>query len=226
MRVVIAVDSLLSLTGMSTLLREHGCEVVAEVGDGDAALAAARRHSPDVAILDIRMPPTHTDEGLIAATRIREECPGTAVLVLSHYIQPSYAMRLIESYPSEMGYLLKDRITDSALLLDALRRLADGECVIDPTIVARCMRERARGGELDVLTDREREVLAQLAEGRSNTGIAKALYIAERTVETHTTQIFQKLGLHNSSDTHRRVLAVLAYLRSPDRTQQSQHTGT
>jgi DNA-binding NarL/FixJ family response regulator len=137
--------------------------------------------------------------------------------VLSHYVQPSYAVRLIETYPRGMGYLLKDRITDSALLLDALRRLIDGECVIDPTIVARCMHERNRGGALDVLTDREREVLAQIAEGRSNTSIAKTLFIAERTVETHTTQIFQKLGLHTSTDTHRRVLAVLAYLRSAQR---------
>jgi DNA-binding NarL/FixJ family response regulator len=218
MRVVIADDSLLTRTGISTLLRDHGCEVVAEVGDGDAALAAVRRHTPDVAILDIRMPPTHTDEGLSAAVQIRAECPATAVLVLSHYVQPSYALRLIGTYPGGMGYLLKDRVTDSALLLDGLRRLTDGECVIDPTIVARCIRERNRGGALDVLTDRERDVLAQIAEGRSNTGIAKNLYIAERTVETHTTQIFQKLGLHSTTDTHRRVLAVLKYLRSTDRT--------
>ena len=137
-------------------------------------------------------------------------------LVLSHYVQPSYAIRLIESYPGGMGYLLKDRLTDSAVLLDALRRLCDGECVVDPTIVAQCMRQRANRSELDALTTREREVLAQLAEGRSNTAIAEALFIAERTVETHTTQIFQKLGLSASSDTHRRVLAVLAYLRSTD----------
>jgi DNA-binding NarL/FixJ family response regulator len=216
MRVVIADDSLLTRTGITALLRDHGCEVVAEVGDGDAALAAARRHTPDVAIVDIRMPPTYTDEGLKAAAQIRGHCPATAVLVLSHYVQPSYAFRLIDTYPGGMGYLLKDRITDSALLLDALHRLIDGECVIDPTIVARCMRQRNRGGALDVLTDREREVLAQIAEGRSNTGIAKTLHIAERTVETHTTQIFQKLGLQSSIDTHRRVQAVLTYLRSTD----------
>jgi DNA-binding NarL/FixJ family response regulator len=159
-------------------------------------------------------PPTHTDEGLTAALQIREERPETAVLVLSHYVQPSYAFRLIEIYPGGMGYLLKDRITDSALLLDAMHRLTDGECVVAPTIVARCMRDRSRGGALDVLTDRERDVLTQIAEGKSNAGIAKSLYIAERTVETHTTQIFQKLGLVSSADSHRRVLAVLAYLRS------------
>ena len=164
------------------------------------------------------MPPTHTDEGLVAALQIRAECPSTAVLVLSHYVQPSYAIRLIETFPGGMGYLLKDRVTDRALLLDAMHRLSDGECVIDPTIVARWMSHRTNRRELAALTvtDREREVLAQLAEGRSNNGIARVLFIAERTVETHTTQIFQKLGLETSVDTHRRVLAVLAYLRSTD----------
>ena len=215
-RVVIADDSLITRAGIAALLDEMGCDVVASVGDGETALESVRRLSPDVAIVDIRMPPTHTDEGLTVALRIRAECPSTAVLVLSHYVQPSYAIRLIESYPSGMGYLLKDRLTDSAVLLDALRRLCDGECVVDPTIVAQCMRQRANRSELDALTTREREVLAQLAEGRSNTAIAEALFIAERTVETHTTQIFQKLGLSASSDTHRRVLAVLAYLRSTD----------
>lgn len=216
MRVVIADDSLLTRAGISALLSEVGCDVVAEVGDGDAAVAAVRHHAPDVAIVDIRMPPTHTDEGLTAALQIRAECPSTAVLVLSHYVQPSYAIRLIETFPGGMGYLLKDRVTDSSLLLDALRRLQDGECVIDPTIVARCMSQRSNSGELAALTGREREVLGQLAEGRSNSGIASALFIAERTVETHTTQIFQKLGLQTAGDTHRRVLAVLAYLRSTD----------
>ena len=216
MRVVIADDSLITRAGVSALLEELGCEVVASVGDGDAALDSVRRLAPDVAIVDIRMPPTHTDEGLTVAVRVRAECPSTAVLVLSHYVQPSYAIRLIESYPGGMGYLLKDRLTDSAVLLDALRRLCDGECVVDPTIVAQCMQQRTNRSELDALTTREREVLAQLAEGRSNAAIADALFIAERTVETHTTQIFQKLGLSASSDTHRRVLAVLAYLRSTD----------
>jgi DNA-binding NarL/FixJ family response regulator len=215
-RVVIADDSLITRAGLSALLDDLGCDVVASVDDGDAALESVRRLTPDVAIVDIRMPPTHTDEGLIVAVQVRAECPSTAVLVLSHYVQPSYAIRLIESYPGGMGYLLKDRLTDGAVLLDALRRLCDGECVVDPTIVAQCMQQRANRSELDALTPREREVLAQLAEGRSNAAIAEALFIAERTVETHTTQIFQKLGLSASSDTHRRVLAVLAYLRSTD----------
>ena len=216
MRVVIADDSLITRAGISALLGEVGCDVVAEVGDGDAALRAVLELSPDVAILDIRMPPTHTDEGLTAALQIRAECPSTAVLVLSHYVHPSYAIRLISTFPGGMGYLLKDRLTNSSLLLDALRRLCDGECVIDPTIVAKCMKQRTQRGELDMLTARERDVLAQLAEGRSNTAIAATLFIAERTVETHTTQIFLKLGLEPSGDTHRRVLAVLAYLRSND----------
>jgi DNA-binding NarL/FixJ family response regulator len=216
MRVVIADDALLTRAGISALLIEAGHEVVAEVGDGAAALAAVRCHTPDVAIVDIRMPPTHTDEGLTAALQIRAECSSTAVLVLSHYVQPSYAIRLIETFPGGMGYLLKDRITDSALLMDALHRLTEGECVIDPTIVARCMSQRTNRSGLDALTSRERDVLAELAQGRSNTGIATTLFIAERTVETHTTQIFQKLGLHSSDDTHRRVLAVLAYLRATD----------
>ena len=216
MRVVIADDSLLTRTGISTLLNEVGFTVVAEVGNAEDARSAVRAHHPDVAILDIRMPPTYTDEGLIAALQIREENASTAVLVLSQYVRPSYAIRLIETYPSAMGYLLKDRVTDRILLIDALRRLKDGECVIDPTIVARCMKQGSKKSGLEALTDREREVLAQLAEGRSNSGIAATLFIAERTVETHTTQIFQKLGLASSTDTHRRVLAVLAYLRSTD----------
>ena len=216
MRVVIADDSLLTRTGISTLLNEVGFTVVAEFGNAEDARSAVRAHRPDVAILDIRMPPTYTDEGLTAALQMRDESASTAILVLSQYVRPSYAIRLIETYPSGMGYLLKDRVTDRILLIDALRRLKDGECVIDPTIVARCMKQRSNTSGLDVLTDREREVLAQLAEGRSNSGIAAALFIAERTVETHTTQIFQKLGLATSADTHRRVLAVLAYLRSTD----------
>jgi DNA-binding NarL/FixJ family response regulator len=215
-RIVIADDSLITRTGVSALLEELGCEVVAAVADGDAVLRAVRSHAPDVAIVDIRMPPTFTEEGLNVALQIRAERPSTAVLVLSHYVEPSYALRLIETYPGGSGYLLKDRLTESSVLLDALRRLCDGECVIDPTIVARCMRRRNTRGELDALTDRELDVLAQLAEGRSNKAIAATLFIAERTVETHTTQIFQKLGLQTSSDTHRRVLAVLAYLRSAD----------
>ncbi len=214
MRVVIADDSLLTRAGLESILTELGCTVVAEARDGPAAVEAVVAHGPDVAILDIRMPPTHTDEGLVAAGQIKARAPAVAVLVLSQYVEPAYAMRLIETYPGGMGYLLKERVLDAAVLLDALRRLVDGECVIDPTIVAQFMARKRTPDPLDDLTDREREVLAQLAEGRSNTAIAAALFIAERTVESHTTQIFQKLGLESSSDVHRRVSAVLAYLRS------------
>jgi DNA-binding NarL/FixJ family response regulator len=214
MRVVVADDSLLTRAGIVAILREVGCEVVAEARDGVEALAAVRVHRPDVAVLDIRMPPTHTDEGLVAAHEIHAAFPKTAVLVLSQYVEPAYAMRLIETYPGGLGYLLKERVLDAAVLLDALRRLVDGECVIDPTIVAQFMHPNRKPDPLDILTDREREVLAQLAEGRSNSAIAAALYIAERTVESHTTQIFQKLGLESSTDVHRRVSAVLTYLRS------------
>jgi len=214
MRVVVADDSLLTRSGIVAILREVGCEVVAEARDGVEAMAAVRTHQPDVAVLDIRMPPTHTDEGLVAAHEIQAGYPETAVLVLSQYVEPAYAMRLIETYPGGLGYLLKERVLDPAVLLDALRRLVDGECVIDPTIVAKFMHPKREPDPLDVLTDREREVLAQLAEGRSNAAIAATLFIAERTVESHTTQIFQKLGLESSTDVHRRVSAVLTYLRS------------
>ena len=217
MRVVIADDSLITRAGVERAARTTSAATSwRRSATAPPHSRACASYAPDVAIVDIRMPPTHTDEGLTVAVQIRAESPSTAVLVLSQYVQPSYAIRLLESYPGGMGYLLKDRLTDSAMLLDALRRLCDGECVIDPTIVAQCMKQRANRSALDTLTKRERDVLAQLAEGRSNAGIAAALFIAERTVETHTTQIFQKLDLDSSADTHRRVLAVIAYLRSTD----------
>ena len=211
---MVADDSLLTRAGIIAILREVGCDVVAEARDGREAVEAVRLHRPAVAVLDIRMPPTHTDEGLVAAHEIQARYPGTAVLVLSQYVEPAYAMRLIETFPGGLGYLLKERVLDGAVLLDALRRLTDGECVIDPTIVAQFMHPKREPDPLGVLTDREREVLGQLAEGRSNTAIATVLFITERTVESHTTQIFQKLGLESSTDVHRRVAAVLAYLRS------------
>jgi DNA-binding NarL/FixJ family response regulator len=214
MRVIVADDSLLTRSGIVAVLREAGCDIVGEARDGTEALAAVRTHRPDVAVLDIRMPPTHTDEGLVAAREIQASFGETAVLVLSQYVEPAYAMRLIETYPGGMGYLLKERVLDAAVLMDALRRLVDGECVVDPTIVARFMHPKREPDPLDVLTDREREVLGQIAEGRSNTAIASALFITERTVESHTTQIFQKLGLESATDVHRRVSAVLTYLRS------------
>jgi DNA-binding NarL/FixJ family response regulator len=168
---------------------------------------------PDVAVADIRMPPTHTDEGIVAARRIREQHPGTAVVVLSQYVEPAYAQRLLADQPGGLGYLLKERVSDIAVLVDALRRVCDDECVIDPTIVSRLMQVRRQGSTLDALTPREREVLALMAEGRSNAGIADQLFLSERTVEATCAQVFRKLGLEASRDDNRRVLAVLALLR-------------
>jgi DNA-binding NarL/FixJ family response regulator len=214
MRVVVADDTLVTREGIVRLLRDAGVEVVAQAGDGGELLRHVAVHRPDVAIVDIRMPPTHTDEGLVAAQQIRAENPTIGVLVLSHYVEPSYAMRLIEEQPERVGYLLKERIFDVATLVDALRRIVDGETVIDPTIVSRLVRRRRLRDPMSDLTDREREVLGLVAEGMSNRAIASRLFVTDRTVEAHVTQIFQKLGLTESPDQHRRVLAVLAFLRS------------
>ena len=214
MRVVVADDVMLVREGIVRLLTDAGIEVVAEAHDGDGLVREVRRERPDVAIVDIRMPPTHTDEGLVAAQAIRAEHPETAVLILSEYVEASYAMRLIEELPERVGYLLKERVFDVAVLVDALRRLTEGETVIDPTIVSRLMGRRRREDPLAELTGREREVLGLIAEGMSNQAIAARLFVTDRTVEAHTTHIFSKLGLHESRNQHRRVLAVLAFLRS------------
>lgn len=214
MRVVVADDVMLVREGIVRLLTDAGIEVAAETGDADGLLRHVRRERPDVAIVDIRMPPTHTDEGLVAAQAIRAEQPGTAVLVLSEYVEASYALRLIEELPERVGYLLKERIFDVAVLVDAMRRLTEGETVIDPTIVARLVGRRRRHDPLAELTDREREVLGLIAEGLSNRAIAARLFVTDRTVEAHTKHIFAKLDLPESADQHRRVLAVLTFLRS------------
>ena len=177
-------------------------------------LREVRLKRPDAAIADIRMPPSHTDEGLVAAQRIRAEQPEVAVLVLSQYVEPSYAMRLLEEHPERVGYLLKQRVFDVAVLVDALRRIGEGETVVDPTIVSRLVGRRRRQDPLADLTPREREVLGLLAEGLSNGAIASRLVVTERTVEAHVKQVFLKLGLEVSPHSHRRVLAVLALLRS------------
>jgi DNA-binding NarL/FixJ family response regulator len=215
MRVVVAEDVMLTREGITRLLTDAGLEVAAAVGDAAALLRAVGATQPDAAIVDIRMPPTHTDEGLAAAQQIRATHPAVSVLILSQYIEPHYAMRLLEDHPERTGYLLKERVFDVASLIDALRRLADGETVVDPTIVARLFSRRRRADPLGQLTEREREVLALVAEGLSNRAIATGLFVTERTVEAHVKQIFQKLGLSTDPDSHRRVLAVLAYLRSP-----------
>jgi DNA-binding NarL/FixJ family response regulator len=168
-----------------------------------------------VAIVDIRMPPTHTDEGLVAAREIHTRHPDVGVLVLSHHLDSEYAVRLLDESPGRAGYLLKDRVSDIALVVDALQRLREGECVVDPTIVARLMARRRAAGPLDELTDREREVLRLIAEGHSNRAICETLFLSPKTVEGHIRQIFLKLNLPDSPGQHRRVLAVLAFLRAP-----------
>jgi DNA-binding NarL/FixJ family response regulator len=214
MRVVVAEDVMLTREGITRLLTDAGVEVVGEAGDAAALLRAVRATQPDAAIVDIRMPPTHTDEGLVAAQQIRAEHPDIGVLILSQYIEPHYAMRLLDEHPERVGYLLKERVFDVANLTDALRRLADGETIVDPTIVARLFARKRLAGPLDQLTDREREVLALVAEGLSNRAIATRLFVTERTIEAHVKQIFLKLGLNTDPQSHRRVLAVLAHLRS------------
>jgi len=214
MRVVVADDTMLTREGIVRLLEDAGIDVVAQAEDGEGLLRHVRLARPDAAIVDIRMPPTHTDEGLVAAQAIRAEHPDVGVLVLSQYVEANYAMRLLEEHPERIGYLLKERVFDVAILLDALRRIVDGETVIDPTIVSQLFGRRRREDPLAELTDREREVLSTVAEGLSNKGIAQRLFITERTVEAHVKQIFLKLGLAADPESHRRVLAVLAYLRA------------
>lgn len=214
MRVVIADDEVLLREGLERLLTEAGFEVTGKAGNPDELLRNVRLTRPDAAIVDIKMPPTHTDEGLEAANQIRSNYPQTAVLVLSHYLDSRYAARLIEQHPGRVGYLLKERLSDLALLTDALARLHDGECVIDPTIVSRLL-HRSRASPLDELTDRERDVLALIAEGRSNKAISDRLYLSPKTVEGHVKHIFQKLNIDESPNDHRRVLAVITYLRAP-----------
>ena len=214
MRVVVADDVMLTREGIAHLLEDAGIDVVAQAEDAEALLREVRLKRPDAAIADIRMPPSHTDEGLVAAQRIRTEHPDIAVLVLSQYVEPSYAMRLLEEHPERVGYLLKQRVFDVAVLVDALRRITEGETVIDPTIVSRLVGRQRRENPLTELTPRESEVLGLVAEGLSNGAIASRLFVTERTVEAHVKQVLQKLGLAVKPDSHRRVLAVLAYLRS------------
>jgi DNA-binding NarL/FixJ family response regulator len=214
MRVVIADDEVLLREGLERLLGEAGLDVVGKVGTADELRRKVELVRPDVVIVDIKMPPTHTDEGLVIAEELRESHPEIAVLVLSHYVEPRYAMRLIEQHTGGVGYLLKERVSDVAVLVDALARVHEGECVVDPTIVARLVNRRRAPSALDELTEREREVLALIAEGRSNQGISERLYLSPKTIEAHVKHIFMKLGVDESRDDHRRVLAVLAYLRA------------
>jgi serine/threonine-protein kinase len=214
MRIVIADDTMLIREGTARLLEDAGFEIVGKADDAHRLLRAVALDHPDVAIVDIKMPPTYTDEGLVAAEQIRAAYPQVGVLVLSQYLESRYATRLLEHHPEASGYLLKERVSDIAVLADAIRRIHEGECVLDPTIVARLIQRPRHQGPLDELTGREREVLALIAEGRSNQAIAALLVLSPKTVEAHVGRVFAKLGLDEGPDYHRRVLAVLAFLRS------------
>ncbi len=211
MRIVVADDAVLLREGLVRLLGENGHQVVAAVGDGPALVAAIVEHRPDVSIVDVRMPPSHTDEGLRAAVEARRLVPGSPVLVLSQYVEVSYADDLLADRRGGVGYLLKDRVAEITDFLDALARVASGGTVLDPEVVAQLVTRRGRG-PLDGLTPREREVLALMAEGRSNTSIARRMVITDGAVEKHVKNIFTKLDLPPDEEQHRRVLAVLTYL--------------
>jgi DNA-binding NarL/FixJ family response regulator len=213
-RVIVADDSVLLREGVTRLLEKAGFEVVGHAADRDELMRKARAHRPDVAIIDIRMPPTHTDEGLQAARAIREEMPGTGVVVLSAYIEEAYALELLAEDPAGVGYLLKDRVWDGDRFTEAVRRVAEGGSALDPEVVSHMLGRRRVQAPLETLTLREQDVLGLMAEGRSNQAIADALVISGRPVEKHVSSIFTKLNLPPAPEDHRRVLAVLAFLRS------------
>jgi DNA-binding NarL/FixJ family response regulator len=213
-RIVIAEDSVLLREGLRRLLTDAGCEVVATVGDGPSLVDAVMAHRPDVSVVDVRMPPSHRDEGLRAAIRARSEVAGSPVLVLSQYVEKQYAAELLADGAGAVGYLLKDRVADVREFIDAVRRVASGGTVMDPEVVAQLLVRNRRDDPMITLTPREREVLTLMAEGRSNTAIAAHLVVSSGAVEKHISNVFSKLRLEPSTTDHRRVLAVLAYLRS------------
>ncbi|HXV95652.1 MAG TPA: response regulator transcription factor [Gaiellaceae bacterium] len=213
MRVVLAEDSVLLREGVARLLEDQGFEIVAQTGTADDLMLKVRSYSPNVVIVDIRMPPTHTDEGLKAAQEIKETYPEVGVLVLSQYVEPTYAMELLAESAEGVGYLLKDRVSNVDEFAAAVRRVGEGGSALDPAIVSQLVGRRRRDDPLDQLTPREREVLEHMAQGRSNQGIANELVVTERAVEKHVTSIFGKLRLPHATEDHRRVLAVLTYLR-------------
>jgi DNA-binding NarL/FixJ family response regulator len=214
LRVVIADDDVLLREGIASLLREAGFEIVGQSATADDLLLKVRSYKPDVAIVDIRMPPTHTDEGLGAAKSIREQHPEVGVLVLSQYVEPSYAMELIADDAEGVGYLLKDRVSDVNEFASSVQRVAERGSALDPAIVTELVGRRRGDDPVATLTPREREVLELMAEGRSNQSIAQKLVVTDRAVEKHVTNIFGKLHLPSSAEDHRRVLAVLAFLRA------------
>jgi DNA-binding NarL/FixJ family response regulator len=211
-RVVIAEDAVLLREGLSRLLADEGIETVATSGDGPGLVAIVAEHRPDLAIVDVRMPPSFTDEGLRAALEARRQVPGTPILVFSQYVEERYATDLIGGGAEGVGYLLKERVADVAEFLGAVRRVADGGTVIDPEVIAQLLGRRRRGDRLEALTPREREVLGLMAEGLSNAAVARKLVVTDGAVEKHISNIFLKLGLQHTNSTHRRVMAVLAYL--------------
>ena len=213
MRVVIADDSILLREGIARLLEDEGFDVAGQAGNAEELLLKVRSYSPQVAIVDIRMPPSHTDEGLRAAREIREKYPGTGVLVLSQYVEPEYALDLLSETAEGVGYLLKDRVADVGEFAAAVRRVGEGGSALDPAVVALLVGRNRKDDPVARLTPREREVLEQMAEGRSNQAISQRLVVTERAVEKHVTSIFGKLRLPADAADHRRVLAVLTYLR-------------
>jgi len=214
MRVVVADDSVLMREGIVRLLEEAGHEVVAQAGDADDLTRKVRAHKPDVAVVDIRMPPTNTDDGLRAALELRAELPDTGVLVLSQYVEEGYAVDLLSEGGAGVGYLLKDRVGEIRLFTDAVERVAAGGSALDPEVVSHMLQRKRSDDPLEEITPREREVLELMAQGRSNKAIAEQLVVTERAIEKHVTSIFGKLRLTASGEDHRRVLAVLAYLRA------------
>jgi DNA-binding NarL/FixJ family response regulator len=212
LRVVIAEDLALLRDGIERLLRDNGFEVVASVDNPDALIAAVVEHAPDIAVVDIRLPPTFRDEGIRAAVELRERAPGTAILVVSQYVERAYAAELLADGRGGIGYLLKDRIFDVAMFVDAVQRVAGGGTALDPEVVAQLFARQRENVALDRLTPREREVLAMMAEGKSNTAIAQSLVLSLGAIEKHIASIFTKLDLAQSTTENRRVLAVLAYL--------------
>ena len=214
LRVVVGEDDVLMREGIVRLLAEAGFDIVAKAGDADDLLRKALAHGPDVVVTDVQMPPGKGDDGLVAALGIRRERPEIGILVLSQYYEESYALDLIGQRPEGVGYLLKERVGDVEAFIDAVERVASGGSALDPEVVGRMLGRRRSGEPIDLLTPRERDVLAAMAEGKSNEGIAEALFVTQAAVEKHVTRIFNKLGISGSPTEHRRVLAVLTYLRS------------
>ena len=214
MRLILADDSVLIREGLASVLRDAGYDIVAQAGDATQLLTAVERDAPDVCVVDIRMPPSHTTEGLVAAVEIRRRFPNIGVLVLSQHVETHYAMQLLGGDAAGVGYLLKDRLADINEIVDAIRHVAAGRSVIDPTVVSTLLGRRREADPLDELTDRERSVLALMAEGRSNRAIGERLFLSPKTVEAHISTIFSKLGIQDTRDDNRRILSVLAYLRA------------